>query len=79
MENKVYTARHSGHTNMYYLDGPAPHSECSYFSKYYHVDTMEEAVTIENFANMAYNEGIKQAQRNIRESLGLASYLSATD
>lgn len=56
-----------------------PHRVNVVFSKYYHVATMEEAVTIENFANMAYNEGIKQAQRNIRESLGLASYLSATD
>ena len=68
--DKPYTASH-GHDNKYYINGPAPGGECSYYGGTLYpnlrFDTVEEAERAAKLANIAFNEGVKAAKKELRE------------
>lgn len=69
-----YEARH-GSDGKYYVSGPAPGGECSYYGGTLYpesrFETLEEAQKAATFANIGFQQGYEQAQRDIRKALGL--------
>jgi hypothetical protein len=65
MTDKPYTAGY-GHDNKYYVNGPAPGGECSYYGGTLYpslrFDTVEEAERAAKLANIAFEQG-KEALR----------------
>lgn len=74
MVRKPYEARLDSEAN-YYVNGPAQSGECSYYGGTLYPEsrfpTIEEARKAAWFANLAFRQGYEQAQRDIRNALGI--------
>ena len=64
-----------GHDNKFYVDGPCPGGECSYYGGtlygQYRWDSESTAIKIAELMNMAFEQGYKTAQDHIRKALGI--------
>lgn len=64
-----------GSDSKYYVDGPAPGGEFSYYGGTLYSSLRmrdeEEAERAVKVANIAYAEGYKRAQRDIKKALGV--------
>lgn len=65
----------SSHEDGYYVNGPASGGECGYYGGTLYpstrLKTMAEAEIAAMFANIAFEQGYKQAQRDMQKCLGI--------
>lgn len=71
---KPYAAGY-GYDKKYYVDGPAPGGECSYYGGTLYgslrTDSEDEARRSAMIANIAFAEGYRKAQADMRTALGI--------
>lgn len=74
MSVKPYEAQIDNRSG-YYVSGPAPGGECDFNGWYLYPETRFDSEAAANsaaiIANIAYREGYKQAQADIRKALGV--------
>ena len=71
---KPYQARY-GYDKKYYVSGPSPGGECSYYGGTLYgslrTDSEDEARRSAMIANIAFAEGYRKAQADMRAALGI--------